>query len=79
MIHCVKNSILERNSALEKYFLPLTRTACDDAERNLSNYTALQALVMALGVFPGAAAGVCPVQAHTKTLAPMYNPYVDFQ
>lgn len=46
---------------------------------NLSNCSALKALVMGLGVFPDAAAGLCPVQALTKTLAQMYNPYVDFQ
>lgn len=46
---------------------------------NFSDYTALKPLVMGLGVFPDAAAGLCPVQAHTKTLAQTYNPYVDFQ
>lgn len=33
VIHCMQNSILDRNSALEKYFPFLTRTARDDAER----------------------------------------------
>lgn len=46
---------------------------------NLSNYTPLQTLVMGLGDFPDAAAGLCPVQAHRKTPAQIYNPYVDFQ
>lgn len=40
---------------------------------NLSNYTALQA------GYGFGAAGPCPVQAHTETLAQIYNPYVDFQ
>lgn len=33
VIHRVQNSILDRNSAFEKYFPFLTRIACDNAER----------------------------------------------
>lgn len=33
VIHCMQNSILDRNSAFEKYFPFLTRIACDNAER----------------------------------------------
>lgn len=33
VIHCMQNSILDRNSVFEKYFPFLTRIACDDAEK----------------------------------------------
>lgn len=33
VIHCMEISILDRNSAFEKYFPFLARIACDNAER----------------------------------------------